>query len=57
MQTQMDMAESFDVSDLLTQPPPSSTRWAAMLDAEGFLSQARSCNNDAARFLAGMLEG
>lgn len=53
----MDMAESFDVSDLLTQPPPSSTRWAAMLDAEGFLSQARSCNNDAARFLAGMLEG
>ncbi len=54
--TQRDeMTDGFDSSDVLTQAPPSTTRWTAMVDCEGFLSQASSSNNDAARFLAGMV--
>lgn len=56
MATQFDTNETFDTSDIITQAPPSRTRYAAIVDSERQLAQAKGGNADVARFAAGLVD-
>lgn len=56
MATQFDTTETFTTSDIITQAPPSRTRYAAILDSELRLARAKGGNADVARFAAGLVD-